>query len=115
MAGAVPTLDTTGLDLSGLADDIESDWAGVLASSQSGLDTSITSTTGIAAPDTIAVEITEGISKPIAYAKTVGLYAPNVAGYITRFMYLAVWVVFSRNARFFLSIAVKLFELVCGK
>lgn len=112
MAGAIPTLDTSGLNLGGLADDIESDWADVLAASESGLDTTITATTGIAAPDTIATEITDGISKPIAYAKTIGVYAPNVAGFISRFMYLAVWVVFSRNARFFLSIAVKLFELV---
>lgn len=112
MAGALPTLDVTGLDLSGLADDIQGDWAGALASSQAGLDTTISTTTGIAAPDTIATEITQGIGKPIAYAKTIGLYAPNVAGYVTRFMYLAAWVVFSRNARFFLSIVVKIFELI---
>jgi hypothetical protein len=112
LAGAVPTLDTTGLDLSGLADDIQDEWGGALAASQSGLDGSITSTTGIASPDSIALEITEGIGKPISYVKTVEVYAPNLAGYIRRFLYLAVWVVFSRNARFFLSIAVKLFELI---
>jgi hypothetical protein len=112
MAGGIPTLESSGLGLDILADEISDNWGGALASSESGLDATITDTTGIAPPETIAVKMVEDISKPIAYAKTIGVYMPNTAPYITAFLWLAAWVVFSRNARLFLSIAVKLFELL---
>lgn len=95
-------------DLTALGDEIATIEAGL----ETDIDTTLTETTGIAAPTAIAAFITTNLSEPISYLKAVGFYLPNLWIYIAAFMLMAAWIVFNVFAKYMSGLVKVIYDLL---
>ena len=72
----------------------------------------ITDTTGVGSPASLSGVLTEGLGRPVSYAKSLLLYLPNTAPHLAALIIMAAWVIFNIMAKPLIGIIKVLFELI---
>ena len=82
------------------------------ASNTFSFDTSITTTTGIASPATIADSTIRNMSLPITYLKSVSLYMPSTWRLVLALLMAFIWMVFVTITKFFIAVIADNVEII---
>ncbi len=87
-------------------------WSGATAAGLGWLNPDITSTTGISSPMQIAAAITEPITLPISYVRSLSVYVPHIWPYIFLIFLMLLWIFFNLMAKFGLAIISEILDVI---
>ena len=112
---SIPTIQSAVVDTDQLEDllyTIQSDWAILTSGAITATDTTITGTTGIAAPSETVASILQYIVLPIAYIRSIPIYAPNIGIYTNILFGIVLMMLFVKLVEPVIRATMFVFEII---